>query len=265
MTYAAFETSVHAGEPVELLRFSRGLESWRYTSSDGTFAHLSETYEPYPFSRPEASQTVEIAKGRLDFRTPVDTPVVKVLLHESMISIVELTIYRRHRGDAEVTEFWHGYVAGIQLEGSEAIVSCEQFAAGIRRIGRQRPAQRLCPHALFDGGCGLTAAAYGVTGTLISAAGSTLVSGVFASQPDGWWVGGMISAGNTMRMIVEHAADTVSLTSAIPGLAADAAFTVYPGCDHLAATCNSKFANIVNFGGLPWLPLKNPFNGDSSF
>lgn len=265
MSYAGFETSVHSGEPVELYRFQRGLDGWRYTSSDAAFTHLSQTYEPYPFSRPEANQTVEIAKGRLDLKTPLDTPIVTELLASPLLAMIELTIYRRHRGDPEVTEFWHGYVSGMQMEGDEAVISCEQFATNLRRIGRQRPAQRLCPHALFDGGCGLTAAAFGVSGSLISATGATFVSGTFASQANGWWVGGMISAGNTQRMIVAHATDTVTLTSGIPGLAPGAPFTVYPGCDHTPAACNSKFGNINNFGGLPWLPVKNPFAGDSSF
>lgn len=265
MSYAAFETSVHSGEPVELLKFVRGLDSWRYTSGDTAYSHLSEDYEPYPFSRPEAQQTVEIAKGKLDLKTPIDTPIVGELLSSPLIAPIELTVYRRHRGDAEVTEFWHGHVSGMTLEGDEATITCQQIGSWLKRTGRQRPAQRLCVHALFDGGCGLSAAAWGVDGTLISASGAVLTSGVFASQPDGWWVGGMIAAGNTWRMIVAHTSDTITLTGSIPGLAANAAFTVYPGCDHLPATCNSKFGNIPNYGGLPWLPVKNPFAGDSSF
>lgn len=265
MSYASFEISAHGGEPVELFNFTRGVDNWRYTSGDTSYTHLSQVYEPYPFNRPEANQTVELAKGKIDLKTPIDTPIVADLLGSSLVAIVELTIYRRHRGDAEVTEFWHGYVAGMHLDGDEAVITCQQIGTWMRRIGRQRPAQRSCPHALFDGGCGLAAATFGVAGSLISATGAVLVSGAFASQANGWWVGGMIEAGNTLRMIVDHVGDTITLTSGIPGLAPSGAFTVYPGCDHLPATCNSKFANIFNYGGLPWLPVKNPFAGDSSF
>lgn len=265
MTYTAYETSAHDGEPVELLRFVRGLDSWRYTSSDTRFVHLSQQYEPYPFSRAEPNQTIEIAKSRLDLKTPIDTPVVAQLIASPMIAVMELTIYRRHREDAEVIEFWHGYVSGMTVSDDEATISCQQFGTGLRRTGRQRPAQRQCPHALFDSGCGLSAAAFGTAGTMISVSGAVMVSGTFASQPNGWWVGGMIEAGGTVRMVVAHASDTITLTGAIPGLAAGAAYTIYPGCDHTAATCNSKFSNILNYGGLPWLPAKNPFAGDSAF
>jgi len=38
---------------------------------------------------------------------------------------------------------------------------------------------------------------------------------------------------------------------------------IYPGCDRVRATCESKFDNLDNFGGFPWIPTKNPFGGSS--
>lgn len=265
MSYAALETSAHGGQPVELIEFRRGLDAWRYTSGDTAYTHLSQSYEPRPFSVPEPQQTAELAKGKLDLKTPIDTPIVAEMIASPLIAMIDVTIYRRHRGDPEVIEFWHGYVAGFELGDMEATITCQQAGTWMRRLGRPRPAQRQCPHALFDGDCRLVAAAWGVSGTLISAAGAVLQSGTFASQANGWWVGGMIEAGGTLRMVVEHTSDTITLTGGVPGLAANAPFTVYPGCDHTPGTCNSKFANILNYGGLPWLPIKNPFAGDSAF
>lgn len=31
-------------------------------------------------------------------------------------------------------------------------------------------------------------------------------------------------------------------------------FDIYPGCDKLKETCNTKFSNIVNYGGFPFIP-----------
>jgi hypothetical protein len=48
---------------------------------------------------------------------------------------------------------------------------------------------------------------------------------------------------------------------------ADAVVSVHhctvAGCDRTFATCQSKFGNSLNFGGFPWIPVKNPFAGDS--
>lgn len=32
------------------------------------------------------------------------------------------------------------------------------------------------------------------------------------------------------------------------------AFTVYQGCDHTMSTCQTKFANLANFRGFPFVP-----------
>ena len=40
-------------------------------------------------------------------------------------------------------------------------------------------------------------------------------------------------------------------------------FEAFAGCDRTFATCQSKFGNSLNFGGFPWIPVKNPFAGDS--
>jgi hypothetical protein len=39
--------------------------------------------------------------------------------------------------------------------------------------------------------------------------------------------------------------------------------TLYPGCDHLKATCLAKFDNLPNYGGFPYIPARNPLDGRS--
>lgn len=86
---------------------------------------------------------------------------------------------------------------------------------------------------------------------------------MFASKPNGWWVGGKILLEGVPRFIVGHAGDTLTLSAAVPGLAQNAGFVVSAGCDHAPTTCDSKFGNALNYGGAPWFPIKNPFIGDS--
>lgn len=265
MSYAAVESSVHGGQPVELYRFVGGTRKWLYTSADTAIEHASETYEPYPLRRGPFRQTAEIAKAGLEIRTPRDTPFVADMVASPLLDVVTLTVYRKHRSDAEVLTWWRGRVDGVRFEGGEAVISGNPLSTSMRRIGLRRPAQRQCPHALYDVGCNLTAAVFAETGSLISQSGATVTSGVFAGHADGWWVGGKIDFGGVLRFIVGHAGDTLTLTGAVPGLALDAAFTVYPGCDHTPDICDTKFGNILNYGGAPWFPIKSPFTGDSAF
>lgn len=265
MSYDAVESSAHDGQPIELYRFTAGLRRWLYTSADVPVVHLTETYEPYPLKRGAFRQTTELAKTGLDINTPRDTPFVADMVASPLMDVVQLVIYRMHRSDAEVKAFWRGRVEGVRFEGSESVISCQPIGTALKRYGLRRPAQRLCPHALYDVGCNLTGALFSAAGNLVSHTGSTATSGVFAGQPDGWWVGGKIDFSGVLRFIVGHVGDTITLSTAVPGLAQGAAFIVFPGCDHNPDTCDTKFGNSLNFGGAPWFPIDNPFTGDTAF
>ena len=41
--------------------------------------------------------------------------------------------------------------------------------------------------------------------------------------------------------------------------------TVYPGCDGQVKTCRDKFNNVLNFGGIPHMPNKSPYDGSRIF
>lgn len=265
MTYAATETSAHGGQPAELYRFTQGARKWLYTSADAPFVHLAETYEPWPLRRGAIRQTLELARAVLEVAAPRDLPFVAAHIASPLIDVVLLTIFRRHRADAQTINLWQGRVSGIRLSGGEATIACEPLATALRRTGLRRPAQRQCPHALYDAGCNVAAAAHAVSGTLLSHTGGTVTASAFAAQPNGWWVGGKIVLSGVLRFVVGHTTDTLTLSGAVPGLEQNAAFTVYPGCDRTPATCNTKFGNIANYGGAPWFPVKNPFSGDAAF
>lgn len=265
MSYDAVESSAYAGQPVELYRFSAGLRKWLYTSADVAVVYLTETYEPYPLKRGSFRQTAELAKTGLEINTPRDTPFVSDMVASPLLDVVMLTIYRKHRSDAEVLPFWRGRVEGVRFQGSESFISCKPLGTALKRIGLHRPAQVQCPHALYGAGCNLTEALFAETGSLLSHTGTAVTSGVFAGHADGWWVGGKIDFSGALRFIIGHVGDTITLTGVVPGLAQNAAFIVYPGCDHTPATCDAKFGNLPNHGGAPGFPIKNPFTGDSAF
>ena len=264
MSYDLVETSDHGGQPIEFYRFTQGTRKWLYISADAPDIYLNETYEPYPLKRSAFKQTQELNKTPLEISAPRDLPLVADSMASPMIGVVALTVYRKHRSDAEVTTWWRGRVDGIRfVGGGEFSITCSPLGTALRRIGLRRPAQRQCPHALYRTGCNLAEASFALAGMLVSHIGATVTSGVFATQPNGWWVGGKIELAGVPRFIVDHATDTLTLSAQVPGLAQNAGFIVFPGCDHTPPTCNSKFGNILNYGGAPWFPIKNPFSGDS--
>ncbi|WP_303678184.1 phage BR0599 family protein [Ralstonia mannitolilytica] len=90
-----------------------------------------------------------------------------------------------------------------------------------------------------------------------------MTASVFLPKPIAWFVGGRLMSAGAQRMIVASSGGAVTLSAPIPGLKAGDAFEAYPGCDHTLTTCAAKFGNQLNYGGFPFIPVKNPFTGDA--
>lgn len=264
MTLIAKEQSTHDARPVELYLFTAGVRAWRYTSADDPQTYLGQSYSVVPLHRGRVAQADELSKIRVDIKTPRDTPIIAALMSEQ--EELHLAIFRRHRTDSEFVPLWSGWVVGFALEGAEATLSCEPLTSVRRRQAPRLIAQRQCPHALFSLACGVDKLAYEELGTVSLVTGAVVEASVFAGRADGWWVGGMLkNAEGVYRMITAHSGAQVTLASGLPGLVVGEVVRVYPGDDHTPETCNTRFGNILNYGGLSWLPIKNPFTGDASF
>jgi uncharacterized phage protein (TIGR02218 family) len=122
--------------------------------------------------------------------------------------------------------------------------------------------QPTCIHTLFDSGCTLSKASFAVNGTVQT--GSTvnkLITNL--TQADSYFDNGQLvftSGPNSGHVVAVkqylNVGGTVYFVVPLPALpSAGDTFTVYPGCDKTQATCTSKFSNLANFGGFPYVPV----------
>lgn len=118
--------------------------------------------------------------------------------------------------------------------------------------------QPTCLHTLYDSGCGLVKNAFGTNGAVAPNSTASVInwSGANTSYLQGsiTFTSG-VNAGVTAN--VNSVVAGVSLTLGYPLQSAPApgdTFTVYQGCDHTTATCQSKFNNLANFRGFPYVP-----------
>lgn len=122
--------------------------------------------------------------------------------------------------------------------------------------------QEGCIHTLFDGDCTLSAAAFAKTGSIASVTDETHFSStVTAPLGSGDFTLGTIvftsganSGFSEMIALWDAGTGLFNLRAAMPfPIQPGDAFTAYPGCDKTQKTC-TKFANIANFGGTPYVP-----------
>ncbi|MCC5989493.1 MAG: phage BR0599 family protein [Pararhodobacter sp.] len=286
MTYANIESSPAEGRPYFLYQFVEGDQVWLFTSRATAWASTSSggdqiTWEPAAVAHGDVVQTSEIERGRLELTWPVSHPFARRFLAPLGNTPVTLTIFRGHEQVlGETVAHWKGRVVGAEVEEQRIVLTCESVFSTLRRAGVRAKYQRLCRHALYGHGCGLEIALHWQTGTVtaVSGGGVSVTIPEAAEQSDGWFRGGVLRFGVKLGYITGHAGAVLTLSRPMPDLAAAIAapeidpetgdplpvlVDIAPGCDLRAATCAAKFGNLLNFGGFPEIPGRNPLGGSS--
>ncbi|HSH42876.1 MAG TPA: phage BR0599 family protein [Arenicellales bacterium] len=264
--------------PAELYRFTQGEQVWTYTSADAAIEHNGETYEPAALGRSALEQTAEINRANISITLPRTNPVAALFLADSPEAITALTVLRQEQ-DSTLT-LWKGRAASAQASASEVSIEFESIFTSLRRPGLRARYQRACRHTLYGRGCNVDKTAFAVPGRLADLSEATATVPVAAEYDDGTFYGGMLETDSgVLRFILAHEGEQLTLARPIAELAeafaasgygrsygmyyGGVAVTLYPGCDRSRATCDTRFDNIENFGGFPWIPGRNPFDGNS--
>jgi uncharacterized phage protein (TIGR02218 family) len=118
--------------------------------------------------------------------------------------------------------------------------------------------QPTCLHTLYDSGCTLVKNAYGTNGAVGGVSTASVINWSGASQnfqqgSIAFTSGVNIGATATVGSVV--AGVSLALLYPLESVPAPGdTFTVYSGCDHTPGTCQSKFNNLTNFRGFPYVP-----------
>jgi len=158
-----------------------------------------------------------------------------------------------------VVNLFVGRFADLQLSRTEIKVGVN---SDLEALAIQLPRnlyQAGCVHTLFDSGCGLDKASWGVAGTV--SAGVTASSlPCSLAQAAGWFTRGTVRfiGGDLVgvsRTIKAYSPGFVTLFSPLPAVPdVGDLFIATPGCNKLQSTCSGKFNNLANFRGCPYIP-----------
>jgi uncharacterized phage protein (TIGR02218 family) len=263
VTYTSYEQSVAEGSPIELYRFAQGTSRWRYTSGQIPVEYLSETYAPRSLTRSAIEQANEIHRNGIEITLPRDDSLGTLFLAAPPEGIVSVTIYRRHRADPEFITYWKGRVSAARFSGATLQLKCEPIATSLKRVGLRARYQLLCRHVLYSPSCGVLRERFRVDGVVSSVSGTLVTVAAAAGQANGYFTAGMLSANAGLRMITAHSGPSLTLAAPLIGLAVGDTVSLFAGCDHSMGQCASRFDNLDQFGGFPFIPVKNPFTGDA--
>lgn len=205
-----------------------------------------------------------------------DVPLIAPLIRLELESSATVEIFELLFPDGAPQMLFTGTVQKARAKGRKVTLRVAAFGGALeRRVPRFQWAVN-CNHTLFSHGCvrrrptemekeGFRAVGY--FEAQWPDPKLLLKDIVYPSSPapaDHYYVGGWVETGSgANRQVREilgswHVSGVLHLLLARPirtdQITAGQSFHVYPGCDGQRSTCVSKFGNLENFGGFPFLP-----------
>lgn len=267
MSYGQYESSVESAMPIRLYEFALPGRAWRYNSSDKQVmtadgkVWLSASIEDdgLKISGDDVSDTLTITAE------PGIAPVQLFALAPPS-GIMRITIYEKHIDDAELYVQYVGEVTQINHGSSPSAVQirCATLSETMEREGLRMVWQRACTHTMYDSSCKLSPANHSVT-AVVQAVDLTRLTVVGMPAGSTNFTGGYIEWSHPVkgleRMAIEGQNDNTIVTFGFPyEIHPGMTISVYRGCNLSPAACQS-YGNYANYGGVPSLPGRSPFDG----
>lgn len=271
--FGFFENSKWGNSPVELYLIKYGPnvnDRYAYTDFGKNFTFDGITYVPTPIQRPDIELTGTLDRKQLDIVVPYDLPLVRMIRQYPPSFVVTLIIYRGHfkDPDKDFRRLWTGRVLNTSTEGRQATLMCEPGITSLRRPGLRRNFQYGCPHVLYDPAtCKANKANATVAATVTAINGNQItVNTPVAPAHLGGRFDWVRSDGLTeYRGILSASGNVVTIAGQPTALEVGATVQIAFGCNHTMNDCVSIHNNAANYGGQPWIPLKNPAGLSSPF
>lgn len=271
MSFDESERSNFEGNTIALYEFSTGSKVWRYCTDAQNFVMSGVTYLGVAASDGGSTQSGDAQNDDMVITLPRNADFCRLFIGTPPSEEIWATVRRVQRGDTEAPIHWIGTVASAKDIGFTKVeFTCRMLTASFNRNGLRLAWGRQCPHALYDRNCQVNKATYAVTLQVESLTGNTVRSAALSTLSSSYLSNGFfeweIEPGLTDRRPIEtHTGSVFSVLGITDGLEVGDWITVYPGCNRTTSHCVDKFNNLSNYGGVPALPGKSPFDGDPVF
>lgn len=271
MSYNQRESSNYAGEPIYLYEFRLNDQYWRYSSSAEPVSLGGFVWEPQGVSDDGVKQTGDTTVDALNITLPTSSAVVGLFAGTPPSNAIYITIRRFHIGDPDAAVCYVGEVMQCNMNTpASSVITCNTLSASLERNGLRMAYTRGCPYAMYDSSCGVNREAFRFDGTIASVGGGKIVVPGAAAFKDRWFAGGYIEwtdprFGIERRQIEEHDGDSLTIFGTVAGIAGGMIIKIFPGCPKTTEACLTRFNNLDNYGGIPSMPARSPFDGKPIF
>ena len=280
MTFAALEADHKTGNPVSLFLFVYGEganDFYAYTNAeqditfdDGDEVRGEIVYSAIPITHGKIESSGTLDKANLSVSMVESASITDLVRFRPPSAIISLIIRQGHFNDPDQQFLvkWSGRVLNFAIDGqsNEVTFSCEPIATMLKRNGLRRNYQYACTHPLFGTGCNANKVAASHTAAVMGKSGPQIALSPTwtTTPPPERFLGGtaewsLPDGRKEYRTIIKvESSGVITLTGSVAGLDPGETVTMVLGCRHTMEDCSALFNNIQNFGGCPYIPLKNP-------
>lgn len=277
MSFASQETSIDSGEPIDLYVFTYGAgptDFFAYTDAEDDFTWLGVEVFARQIEHDDIQSSGTTDKTTMEIRMLNTDPVAEMFRVYPPSFPISVIIYRGHVGSDDFLLQWSGKVLSCARDGAlQARLTCEPSTISLRRIGLRRSFQYMCPFPLYGAECKANKAAATIT-VIPSVVESRkiVLDTVIANPPH--YAGGIVEWVNTEGRTEYRTVLTVDVVGSTTelvvsgitrGLAVGDMFLLSKGCAHNMTACSTVHNNILNYGGQPYIPTKNPLGRTTPF
>lgn len=262
------EISAEDGEPLDFYRVTIGNRLFLLTNAKEATTFQGQVFQPTAIERTSARTAHDDSDAAIEFTIPQAHALAQAF-HGVLPGQKGLVDIRRtHKSIVTGTSYefvFRGYLSNVRYEGTvKAVFRCDQPTEFLNRNGPRFMYTSLCNNVLYDARCRVNPELFKLNGTVTALPQEDIItvpgaSSLGADYFDGGYAYYLSPGGDDYRVILKQTGNDIRLLSPFMDNVLGQPVTLYAGCRHTVAICDSKFNNRVNFGGFPFVPFKNPF------
>lgn len=262
MSFSTYDRDEQRGAPIDLYEFKCGNQTYSYTNAEDRIG----AYLPIPIQRASVKTNGKFEKTNLQIKVPVNTPLSEMFLPYPPPYVVKVILRQMHKTDPAQQQLvvWSGRVLSSGRERGEAVLTVDNTLLSFKRPGLNRNFQHGCPLQLYGNLCKASKGNHSKNINVTQVEGGKIILNQAWPQP---WThdkfrGGTVEwnsdLGKEVRMIIATTPDSFTVGGNLRDVKEGTAMLLHLGCRHDMADCRTTFNNILNYGGQPWIPYKNP-------
>jgi hypothetical protein len=270
VTFEAQETSQDAGQPIELYEFNQAGETFRFTNSSIDRVYNAQTWLAIAgLDRTQPVRKVDETglqvKVSMSIHDPTSQGFARRWVSAGPETETTIEIFQVHLTDAanELYSLFQGQVRSPKYNNDKVEFLCGSLDVVFEAQGPRTSWGAMCSHQHFDAKCTVVEAAfsYNVVVTAVDADGVTFTAAGLDANVQVDLIQGRLreSVFQVRQIIARPGADQVTVKypfTSPPTVGQSVTFI--EGCRHDLPACVS-YANVINFGGVPWTINRNPF------